>query len=192
MAKTDELPPGFRDGLADHLTRFMSAENHSLPSGSLAQIWIGEAFQVWSVSLAELRNGAPLQLRARRTCVWHLQLRATADGPAVAFARCLLLNGGSELRSVHFSPLAGEIDTAVQWIDENLPDDSWVVRFLEISDLQLPMLWLSNGQEDRFRILLSREDRSRRGFRAEPLYSEAELLDRLSEVSPIPILSGGA
>jgi hypothetical protein len=119
------------------------------------------------------------------TGVWHLQLRKTAEGPAFAFARWREGEGEVDLRSFHVSPLAHEIDKAIQWIDENLPDDDSLVRLLEIPDQQLPMLWLEKGTESRFRILLEEARRNKKGFRAEPLYSEEELRGRLQSAAPI-------
>jgi len=187
MARTDEPPSGFLEELAPQLGRFLVASFPPEAGSPLEQVWSAESFQVWTVTLEEFlrETDEPLRARARWTGVWHLQLRSSAEGPAIAFTRWLEGDGGVDLRSSHISPLAGEIDRAVRWIDGNLPSEAWLVRLLEIPNLQLPMLWLENGLENRFRILVEESFRNKKNLRAEPLYSEAELRSRLKTLAPI-------
>lgn len=187
MAITDERSLGdeqslnFATSLYPQLSRLLAASNSPESSAKFDKIWVAESFQVWTLCLEEFLSETekPLQERVRWADIWHHQLRATPDGPAVAFARSLGKDGKLDLRAVHFSPLAGEIDRAIQWVDEKRPEDDWRVRLLEVPELRLPMLWLENGVENQFGILLQETHRIKRKLRTEPFYSEAELRSQL-------------
>jgi hypothetical protein len=183
MATTDEEPSGVPGQLSDRLGKLLAASSSPGSLAKLKSVWVAESFQVWTTTLKEIlyETDVPLRQRAVWTGVWHHQLRASAEGPAVAFARSLEEGGQLEPRSIHFSSLAGEIDRAVQWVDANLPDDAWVARLLEVPEQRLPMLWLERGKENLFGILLGQGRRTKRKFRAEPFYSESELRSYLQQ-----------
>ena len=98
-------------------------------------------------------KGDSLRALARPTGRWHHQIKV--GGRAAAFARSsgarLKLDSAS-LRGLFVSPLARKVEAAIDWIDENEPEDrdgvrDPVVRLLVVPPYQLHAFWLLDERE---------------------------------------------
>lgn len=143
MARTDVYPVENLSAIKTQLPRFFAAFGEKPPGGGGASHGVAESFQVWTVPLQVFRLlGAA---GASWNQVWHHQIRQP-DGTAEAFAHSLDA-GVPEVRAVYRSPLAQEIDHAIERIDEHpiLKDDGFIVRLLEVPDLHFMTIWILRG-----------------------------------------------
>lgn len=130
-------------------------------------------------------KGNSLRAFARPTGRWHHQIKV--GGRAAAFARSsgprLKLDSAS-LRGLFVSPLARKIEAAIDWIDENEPEErdgvrDPVVRLLVVPSHQLHAFWLFDEREGTSEVFVvdapPRLDATGRGG----LIDEREFLDLL-------------
>jgi hypothetical protein len=193
VARTDIYPPKNLEALGEQLRSFLAASGDSPTAGGVA-----ESFQVRTVGLQDFRESG--LKHAVWKGVWHHQLRSAGGGRAETFARSLGCVS-PEVRSIYRSPLAGEIDRAIDTIDNDpaFEDDASLVRLLEIPDAHLTAIWISNAKMNRLIPLgqfASSEDQfagdhAKQEMEGVPVgvqkssINEAELIQRLPEKSII-------
>lgn len=142
MAHTDTYSPEKIEALSEQLRLFLAASDENSPA-----VGVAESFQVWTVGLQDFRESG--LSRAVWTGLWQHELRSP-DGQADIFARSSD-DVTPTIRSIYQSPLAGEIDRAVDAIDSDaaFEGDDFLVRLLEIPDAHLTAIWLSNASVNR-------------------------------------------
>jgi hypothetical protein len=149
MAHADVYDHEKRDVIIRQLRPVAQSLLERSASGGVATSGIGESFQIWIVSLANFRESGATH--ARWTRAWHHQIRP-ADGAATLYAHSREPElAPAEAIAIFDSPLAGEIDAAIQDIDEDprLRDDALGVRLLEIPEVLLTAFWFhSDGVDD--------------------------------------------
>jgi hypothetical protein len=135
MAHTDPLPAGAAESVAAQLGPFLSgpALPPPLAVAPAAAPRLTESFAVCVVGAAPGRNPpADLPPLAEPAGLWHHQVRV--GGAATHFARSARQGfGGTDLGVQEWadSPVAGRIDEAVTWVDQNVPEDA-TVRLLVV------------------------------------------------------------
>lgn len=177
MAVTDKFPGDLRR-VAIEIGRFLSASE-----GPLA---IAETFQVWPITVEDLKREGGVA-NARFEGLWHLQLRPSPTERPRAFARVRIVDGAAEVQGVSLSPWAGAIDDIVDVVDRNYPDDSWVVRLLEVPEAHLSALWLAPvcpELEDRL-IFVEGHAGGGPGWRKSEDLSRTDFQRRLQDLQPI-------
>lgn len=117
-------------------------------------IELAESFAIWMLALdATTRANEDLSHLARRTGRWHHQVRF--GGQARAFAWSMPYGPDPtdwSIEQVSFSPIAERIDAAVEWIDQNVPDDP-LVRLLVVPSYYLHAFWLHQDEWDRVLVI---------------------------------------
>lgn len=106
---------------------------------------LAESISLWMLGAAEIADAqAGLSQTAKKTGRWHHQL--LFGGQALAFARSMPLGDGQDPASWRVleafeSPMAGAINTALEWVVENIGGDP-LVRLLVVPAYQVHALWL--------------------------------------------------
>jgi hypothetical protein len=170
MAITDALDREKLESIKQQLQPFMAALEVAQPHG------VAESFQVWTASLSGFRESGAKSASPEH--VWHHQLRPPG-GRADAFALSID-DSVPEVRAVYHSSLAEEIDRAAEEIDKDpaFHSDKFVVRLLEVPDVNLSAIWILKGSISQYVPLgefASPDDK-----RFVPI-SEADLKARLPE-----------
>lgn len=121
----------------------------SIRDRASARFRMTETFEIWKLKVggsAELALGREdLVTLARQTGVWHHQVKVIEGETerAVAFAQSYVKGGGIDepsVRNIFFSPLADEIDKAIELADEKVPEDA-VTRLLSLPEYKTEALW---------------------------------------------------
>ena len=118
------------------------------------EMW--ETFEIWQFrpdppsDLTQTRED--LVTLARRTGVWHHQIKAGVGGgpkKAVAFAQSWPGSGQGDdlLRDLFLSQLAAKIDEAITLADNWLPDKA-IVRLLSLPEYKVEALWFLSASDD--------------------------------------------
>jgi hypothetical protein len=146
MAHTDSIDRNALSAIASQvalrLTRF---------PGDVPALSLHESFQLW------IPVGPPLQRAAAMgqdltgavefSGRWHHQLKSGPE--AFGFARSgMEPNGNWRLHEMFESPIAAEIDRAIDIADSVDPDRDPLVRLLFAPSHQLYGLWLMDGSQD--------------------------------------------
>ena len=152
MAYTELYPTPRLAAVAAQLGSFLGSPGRQAAAPAFAAAGPTElagSFAVWTVSLQDFRAAGAAN--ARWNNVWHHQMRPTG-GAADSFVRTRDQEGAApEIRGVYYSPLAGEIDRAIDSIGP-LPAGSGqsTVRVLEIPELRLAALWIQHGAANQY------------------------------------------
>lgn len=178
-------------------------------AGGATEAWsaeLVETFAVWTLDARALTRGRGaakksgakksaaksdrLSAHARATGRWHHQIRV--GGIAAAFAR----SSGAKLEldsaspsGLFVSPLAGKVEEAIDWIDENEPEGrdgarDPVVRLLVVPSHQLHAFWLLDEGEGTSEALVI-DAPARFGAPARRLLGEGEFLELLRRSRPV-------
>jgi hypothetical protein len=151
MAVTKTLPTDVLESIATQIgARFgPMPEGHGHffrfdPSASRPEI--GETFEVWKLipdAIDEITRGnLDITKLTRPTGIWHHQLRD--ETRAFGFARSKPLGAGPDdwsVRDIFMSEVAAKIDTAINWVDRNIPDNQVEVRLLSLPAYQVEAFW---------------------------------------------------
>lgn len=116
-----------------------------------AQFKLAETFELWKLregSTGDLaRAGEDLVTLARQTGAYRHQVRLVWGGAkrAVASAQSYALGSGRVVRDFFFSPLAEELDRAVEVADRLLPEAA-VTRLLSLPEFKTEALWFVTAE----------------------------------------------
>src|SRR5438270_4194137 len=133
MAHSDPLPQSVLDILVIEIGRRIEPVlNLPLQGVEPSLEWksqpvqLAEHFAVWMIGLDNLsRVQKDIGELAVQTGLWHHQVRV--GGKATVFARSRPLGPSDwSIEDVTKSPIAEKIDSAVDWIDSNVPGDPLV------------------------------------------------------------------
>lgn len=139
---------------------------------------LGESFPLWTLPLAAIDQRArSVREKARTTAIWHHQLRS-GDRPS-HYARSRTRDGTqyNEVIELVRSGLAGAIDQAVDWIDDNVGEGP-VVRLLHIPAYLTTVFWLEDERQDLF-LLIDAPARYRDALGEPELIAAGDFLGRL-------------
>jgi hypothetical protein len=145
MAHTESLPDDILDAVVEQVGMLLpsTADAMNLDSRDVeGLIEMAETFEVWVLDVNKIVEGVDdLAKLARTTGCWHHQI--TQDGAPQSFARsCKVGDPGKwQVTELFESELAGKIDKAISWIDENVSGDP-LVRLLAVPAYQLNGFWL--------------------------------------------------
>lgn len=151
---------------------------------------IAESMQVWSLSVdATTSLQMPFRESAINTQRWHHQIRF--NQVTTAFARTKRERKSADSKAERWrivrlcdSPLARQIDIAIEWIEANkLPEGT--VRLLDIPAYDVDAFWLESKGGD-YVILISAPD-AYEALEKQRVYKKKEFLDQLSQ---LPFIQG--
>lgn len=146
MAEALRVPAETLTALADRIALVPSI---GLGERALAERQIAESFEVWLLEERSiLVNGLVVGEAARDTGYRHHQIRSEAG--SAQYARSETKERGLQFAGLFTSPLAENIDRAVDLIDRDTSIGGDVVRLLEAPSRQLAALWLPTNPAGRF------------------------------------------
>lgn len=196
----------FDDQLRLSLAKHIGVMLTSMPGrGSRAPgpVELRESFALWALGLDAIRYGAaqnlPIARLARPLGRHHHQI--TAGGQAFAFARSTVAAGKPDrarLAELFVSPLAPQIDKAIDWIDQRAPGDP-LVRMLAVPAFYLHAMWLIYP-DAKSRVLIADVAGAAwgsfsnilNGLGAEQFYEDRAFLRALAKAAPASgVLPGG-
>lgn len=148
-------PPDINTLNANPSDMDIGSEERAAPSLDL-----GENFAVWMLGADDVRRGAQTSIDlmelARNTGQWHHQIRF--DGKSLAYARSMLMGDEPESRSLcelSVSALAEEIQKALDWSDDEVPDD-YLMRLLIVPAYHVRAFWfISEKNRNSFVYVIS-------------------------------------
>jgi hypothetical protein len=189
MAYTDKIPPDALSSLANQISRRLakSPETRDWLTAEAATpaLTIGEYFEVWILRADAIKRAArqkfDLEKLAKRTGLFHHQIRFVGQGQL--FARSIHPPDEPDklrLRELFFSPLAKDIDVAIDWLDLNV-DDSWLARLLIAPSYQLTAFWLLKQVTKESRILIISLPETFKSLQKEKLIDSREFLESLAK-----------
>ena len=138
--------------IGNRLEAVNSLENLTAESAEIA-----ESLTEWRLEITSGGDNTPFRAMIRPTGRWHHQIRL--DGEARLYARSSPLgNDGAQwiLRETVVSPLAAQINDAIQWLEADSDvDGDAVIRVLYAPSPPVVALWLAseNPADDRVLIL---------------------------------------
>jgi hypothetical protein len=160
MANTKTIPDETRGEIARQIKeRLVVEDDDNAPffsfeslgargAPSTSALDLAETFEVWRLSPAAVRRfemgKCGLGSLAKPTGSWHHQIKL--DNDYLAFARSSLSEdggGGWSVEAIFVSPIAKAIDTAIEWTDNNIPDDK-LARLLTAPAYHVMALWFVN------------------------------------------------
>jgi len=138
MDHRDRIPEDMLINIADQLGSLIGGLCDD-PITDESPIELGESFGVWMLGMDSIEDDLDIERTASFIDRWHHQIRF-AD-IAKAFGRSTRRSGAWSLVEFSVSPLADQIDDAIKWIDNHIPDPQ-IVRLLVVPNLLLHALWL--------------------------------------------------
>jgi hypothetical protein len=163
MAKTNTLPNDTRVEIARQIgERMMAGDDDDAPilsfesissqdTPSNPAIGLTESFEVWRLSPGAVRRfergKCGLGVLAKRTESLQHQIRLANGDLAFATSSSSSNSDGSWLvEEIFVSPIAKAIDKAIEWTDENIPDDK-MTRLLTAPAYHVTALWFVNEDD---------------------------------------------
>jgi hypothetical protein len=152
MAHTEIYPTPRLAAVAAQLGPFLGFPPHQAAAPAFAaaeRTELAGSFAVWTVSLEDFRTTGAA--KASWNHVWHHQKRP-AGAAADSFVRTRDQEGAApEIRGVYHSPLAAEIDRAIDGVGSLTAGSAQpTVRILEIPELRLAALWIRHGTANQY------------------------------------------
>ena len=182
MAYAKELPEDVLMGIASNIAEHLSGLKN-ISSSSPSVIELGETFEVWMLGKDKIMDqGNDVRSLAHNT--HHLYHQLFLDGKPEGFARSKQSGTDPdkwEFASLFLAPLAGEIDKAISWVDDNFKTDSQVV-LLSVPTYFLHALWLMNDTDH---FLLASFPPEYKFFQYRRFYDPEDFLDTLRRQNPI-------
>ena len=181
----------FRAAIADANQPIQPAENESLSMADTGadapelDFKLGETFALWALGaddiMANLDAGRDLLACARSLGRYHHQLKLNQQ--AVAFSRArALADADFEVRQLYISPLAGQIDKAIKWLDQYGQQHQGyaatysLVRLLYVPANQVHAFWLIDQQAGKSQVLIIDAPNFLEALRPLTLLSTADFL----------------
>lgn len=125
---------------------------HDIAASADAPPHLSESFEIFHLPIRDLRkaaqHGGGLAKLIKSTRHWHHQI--AVGGKPVGFARSLQPRRKKDtwsVQSVFVSPLASKVETAVQQIDAQRPDDKTEVRLVALPAYQMHFFLLEGPAE---------------------------------------------
>jgi hypothetical protein len=191
MARTDDLSPASRSAVAAKLASFITSgtANRSGVRASAAAVAasspsLHESLAVCPLTVEQVQH-PPDDLRSLVTPTGSWMHLVRTAGKPTHFARSHTGGFRAEDQAVEFageSPIAGKLSDAVEWVDENIPDDSAVVRVLIIPAYLTHALAIVRPKKITA-VLVDRPE-SYSGLKYEKEYSFAQFLKLLAKEKP--------
>jgi hypothetical protein len=186
MPHTDTLPDEVLDTIARQVGEHVYEVTDELPGSATAELT--ETLSVWRLEVDRIRGStgddADLSQFATPTGRWHHQVRI--DGRATVFARSAPLDdepASWRLRELFASPIAEELDQAIDWVDAHVVDDC-LVHLLVVPEYQLHALWLYFEDRAQSQVLVF-DAPEEYGIAAPQLYESDQFLEFLRLVVPV-------
>lgn len=179
MAHADPFRPDVLDALTPQIgDRLGSAAAPFIRGG--AKPTLGETFAVWMLGLdATAKRGVDIRRLATPIGRWHHQIRFGNQTPMYARSMPLGPNPNDwTIMQVTTSPLAKTIDEAINWIDQNAPDDP-LVRLLIVPAYYLHAFWLERAGQSHILILDMPDQYTRLKYHT--LYDSKDFIHILSQ-----------
>jgi hypothetical protein len=189
MAYTDKISQDALNSLANQISKRLakSPDTRELLTAEAATpaLTVGEYFEVWILRADAVSTAAQqkfdLEKLAKRTGRFHHQIRFAGKGEL--FARSTQPRDDPDkltLRELFFSPLAKDIDAAIDWLDQHV-DDDWLARLLVAPSYQLNAFWLLNRKSKDSQILIISLPETFRYLQKEKLISSRDFLESLGK-----------
>lgn len=141
------------------------------------------SMEVWGLGLSALAEAnKSLESLVFRTGSWHHQI--SHSGVAKEFARTEpgATADGWTVQDLTTSPIAAQIDAALDWVDRNVRTDPRV-RLLVVPAYYLHALWLQDAGQDQI-LIADRPDQYRQ-ILYENLYPSTDFVQLLAGLPPV-------
>jgi hypothetical protein len=179
---SDETRASLTRQIGERLSDDRQAITASVDRESIApseKIELGEDFQVWTLNPDASKNlDSSLSSLATPTGYWYHLIRRGGRVREFASSKAEALAGDQRVHSVFTSPIAGQIDRAIEWVDQNDTTDA-TVRLLFIPYCGLHAFWLLEDGGDRIVIVDMPGQPGKLQYRR--FYQTREFLELLSE-----------
>jgi hypothetical protein len=180
MSRAPKFPKSTLRYLAGQVAEKLAAESvAALAKG--VKIELAETLPIWFLGYtATSTPHARLAELAHRTGYWHHQIRH--NGHAKEYALSRTFGPGVrdwEIRAIMSSPLAGEIEKAIEWIDTQEIEGDPLACLLSIPAYQMTAFWLRGKKDDK--IVVVDQPKSFKQLKKKHLYGERDFLTLLAQ-----------